>query len=59
MLDLAEVHVWLWFTEEVPSDLEARHAHWLNDEERARCERLKLDRVRLEYVMTRDRKSVV
>lgn len=47
------VRVWLWPTEQAPADLQQRYAHWLNDEERARCERLKIDRVRFEYVMTR------
>lgn len=48
-----EVRVWLWFAEQAPQDVEQRFAHWLNDEERARCTRLKVDRVRFEYVMTR------
>lgn len=47
------VHVWLWFADQAPLDLEKRCAHWLNAEEHARCERLRIDRVRFEYVMTR------
>ena len=48
-----DVRVWLWPTEQASADLQQRYAHWLNDEEHARCERLKIDRVRFEYVMTR------
>jgi len=51
--DKPDVRVWLWFTEQAPADLESRFLPWLSDDERARVERLKLDRVRLEYVMTR------
>lgn len=47
------MRVWLWPTEQAPADLEARYGHWLSDDERARCERLRIDRVRFEYVMTR------
>lgn len=47
------VHAWLWPTEQAPTDLESRFSHWLSEDERARCERLRIDRVRFEYVMTR------
>jgi len=48
-----QVRVWLWFADDVASDLESRFRPWFSDDEKARCERLKIDRVRLEYVMTR------
>jgi 4'-phosphopantetheinyl transferase len=48
-----QVRVWLWFADEVAGDLESRFRPWFSDDEQARCDRLKLDRVRLEYVMTR------
>ncbi len=53
MTDSHPVRLWLWSTEQAPSDLEARFAHWLSDEERARTERLRIERVRFEYLMTR------
>lgn len=43
----------MWPTEQAPADLESRFGHWLSEDERARCERLRIDRVRFEYVMTR------